>query len=83
MVINSCSPDNKLITEATKQRLVNILDMKTEDTQLLQEAIDILHESGSIKYAEDTANRMLKTAWDELEPNLPEGEAKGKISDLS
>jgi len=57
--------------------------MNTEDSALLQEAINILHESGSIKYAEKLAKDMLSKAWEELEPSLPESDGKIKLEELS
>ena len=57
--------------------------MNTEDPTLLQEAIDILHESGSIKYAEKTAKDLLSKAWEELEPSLPPSDGKVKLEELS
>jgi geranylgeranyl pyrophosphate synthase len=55
---------------------VEILDMKTNDDALIKEAIDILHKSGSIKYAEEKAKKLLIEAWEGLEPVLPEGNTK-------
>ena len=69
MVLNSFWSD-KLSTKK-KQRLVEILDMKTLEPTLLQEAIDILHESGSIEYAEKKAKSLLEGAWEDLEKSLP------------
>lgn len=50
MVLNSYDPKNTKISQEEKDRLVEILDMGTEDQVIIQEAIDILHKSGSIEY---------------------------------
>jgi geranylgeranyl pyrophosphate synthase len=50
---------------------------------MLQEAIDILYKSGSIEYAEKMAKDLLTSAWQELEPSLPESEGKIKLDELS
>ena len=50
--------------------------MKTDEPQLLQEAIDILRQSGSIDYAQDKARSMLREAWTLLELQLPTGDPK-------
>jgi len=50
---------------------------------VLQEAIDILHESGSIKYASDLAKSMLEKAWKEVHPTIPECEGKKLMEELS
>lgn len=58
--------------------------MKTEDEKLLQEAIDILYESGSIEYSEKFAKNLLTKAWQDLEPTLLPGcDAKLKLEELS
>ena len=57
MVLNSYW--SQTLNEKQKKRLVKILDLNTTDSILLQEAIDILHESGSIKYSEQLAKDML------------------------
>lgn len=63
--------------------MVHILDLKTQDAELLQEAIDILRQSGSIDYAQDKARTMLREAWSSLEADLPTGDAKQMLKDLS
>jgi len=71
------------ISDADKERLVEILDMKTTEEKLLREAISILRQSGSISYAEDQARIMLGNAWKELAPTLPQGEGKDMLEELS
>ena len=83
MVINSCDPCNKRISDSKKQRLIEILNMRTTDELLLTEAIEILHQSGSITYAQDKAKHILISAWQNLEKSLPSGEGKNKLQDLS
>ena len=81
MVLNSYWSSQ--LSKTKKDRLVEILDMKTLEEKILQEAIDILHESGSVKYAETKARNLLEGAWGELEPSLPEGEGKKMLEELS
>ena len=83
MVLKTYDPANTLVSQEEKDRLVHILDMKTNDDALIQEAIDILHKSGSIKYAEEKAKKMLIEAWEGLEPNLPQGSTKNQLRQLS
>lgn len=45
--------------------------MRTDDENTIREAISILKESGSIKYAHRTAKTMLGEAWVKLENDLP------------
>ena len=79
MVLHSYDPSNDKISQEEKDRLVEILDMKTNDDTLIREAIDILHKSGSIKYAETKAKKLLIDAWEGLEPVLPGGSTKNQL----
>ena len=63
--------------------MLHILNLKTTDSRLLTEAIDILHKSRSIEYAQNTAKDMLSSAWNDLEDSLPTGPGKEKVSALS
>lgn len=53
MVINSVY--GNIISEEQKKRLVEILNMGTEDEGVIKEAISIMKQSGSIKYAHEMA----------------------------
>lgn len=79
MVLHSYDPSNTKISQDEKDRLVEILDMKTNDDTLIMEAIATLHKSGSIKYAEDKAKKLLIEAWEGLEPVLPGGNTKNQL----
>lgn len=79
MVLNTYDPKNENVTQTEKDRLVEILDMKTNDDDLIREAIAILHKSGSIKYAEKKAKKLLVEAWEGLEPVLPECSSKNQL----
>ena len=48
MVLNAYDQKNTNISQEEKDRLVEILDMGTNDDEIIMEAIDILHKSGSI-----------------------------------
>ena len=64
-------------------RLVDILDMHTDDETLLKEAVQILQNEGSIEYAKDIASNKLKAAWDRVEKKLPDCDAKDDLYDMS
>ena len=64
------------ISDEQKARLLEILDMKTEDETLIREAIDIMKESGAIEYAEQRAKTMLEEAWSKVDKSLPDNEGK-------
>lgn len=69
MIINSIYGES--ISDVQKKRLVEILHMRTENEDMIKEAISILAASGSIQYAHHTAKNMLGEAWLSLENNLP------------
>ena len=69
MIINSIYGES--ISEKQKKRLVEILHMRTDNEDMISEAISILKESGSIQYAHHTAKNMLGDAWHDLEDTLP------------
>ena len=45
-----CKSDK--ITNEEKERLLEILDLQTEDEAILKEAVDIIFRSGAIEYSE-------------------------------
>ncbi|KAL4448787.1 hypothetical protein ABPG74_012876 [Tetrahymena malaccensis] len=66
-------------TEEKKQRLFEILCMKTQEQTIVDEAIEIMQQSGSVKYAKHLANQIMEQAWEELDKSLPESESKYKL----
>ena len=61
MVINSYYGD--VLTQEKKDRLIEILNMNTEDEKLIREACALLKESGSIEYAQNFSRQMIADAW--------------------
>jgi len=83
MVLNAYDPKNKNVSAEEKERLVEILDMGTNDDDLIMEAIDILKKSGSIDYGFKMSKDMLNDAWRGLAPVLPDGKTKDQLRQLS
>ena len=52
------------------KRLLEILDMHTSDKKMVDEAISILRDAGSIEYAKGFAANVVRSAWKEAEPFL-------------
>ena len=69
--------------DTTSERLSHILNLKTNDENLLKEAIQILIKNGSVEYAKDRAAKMMNQAWKELAPVIPNGRPKDNIEQLS
>jgi len=78
MVIHSVNKKDK-----SSERLNHILGLNTNDEELLKEAIRILIDNGSVKYAKDRASNLMEEAWRDLSKILPEGKAKGNIEQMS
>jgi geranylgeranyl pyrophosphate synthase len=79
MVLNAYEPKNTNVTREEKDRLVEILDMGTNDDDLIMEAIGILRKSGSIDYGFAKSKQMLNDAWTGLAPHLPDGKTKDQL----
>jgi geranylgeranyl pyrophosphate synthase len=75
MVIHSMNTGPKEKTE----RLNDILNSRTSDRKVIQEAIDILKSTGSMEYSLGVARDIISKAWANIEPLLPENAAKAKL----
>jgi geranylgeranyl diphosphate synthase type I len=62
-----------------RKRLLEILRMHTKDRKLIKEAIKIIEKYGSVQYSKEFARKMVKDAWRDVEPLLPESAAKKKL----
>jgi geranylgeranyl pyrophosphate synthase len=51
----------------------------TNDQTLINEAIQIMVDAGSLDYARDVAKKIVTEAWKDVESILPESEAKHKL----
>lgn len=63
-------------TPENKARLIEIMSSKTEDPEILAEAVDLLQASGSIDYARDYAEQLTEKAKANLEQILPDSPAR-------
>jgi len=75
MVIHSLSTSS----EEMKKRLLEILDSKTDSQEIINEAIDIIKASDSIVFSSNMAKDIIRTAWQNIAPLLPENKAKEKL----
>ena len=66
-----------LSLEKTKRdRLVKILNSHTKEKKIIEEAINLIKETGSIEISRETANKIVLESWKEIERDLEESEAK-------
>jgi len=75
MVIHTIKEAN----EQDRKRLIEILRMHTREKELKQEAINIIKKYDSIEYSKDVARKLVKEAWEELNPLLNDSDAKQKL----
>ena len=66
-------------TPEDRERLIQILNMHTDDQALIQEAIQIMKKYGSIEYARRRARSLVEESWREVEPLLPPSRAKSLL----
>ncbi|MCX8153287.1 MAG: polyprenyl synthetase family protein [Candidatus Bathyarchaeota archaeon] len=62
-----------------RQRLIQILNMHTSDQALRNEAIALMQKYGAIDYVKQTAERIVKESWNEVDKLLPASAAKEKL----
>jgi len=75
MVIHSLTAG----TPEQSSRLVEILNSKTNDPVVINEAIAIMKATDSLTYARGVAKDIIEKAWADIEPLLPDNVAKGKL----
>jgi len=61
------------------KRLKEILNMHTDNQSLRDEAIGIMKKCGSLQYAKGFARDLVKSAWEDVDKLLKEGDAKEKL----
>lgn len=54
LVIHACNN----VSKPKRERLLDILGMRTQDQELIQEAIEIIKSAGSIEYSLEKANTL-------------------------
>jgi geranylgeranyl pyrophosphate synthase len=62
-----------------KKRLMKILNMHTTDQKLIEDAIQIMEKNGSINYAKQYAQNIVRESWNDMDKLLSLSEAKNKL----
>jgi geranylgeranyl pyrophosphate synthase len=62
-----------------RRRLLEILNMHTQDQKLRNEAINLMKRYHSIEYVKETAQNMVKESWEAVEGSLMPSDAKEKM----
>lgn len=68
-----------LTHSAQSSRLLEILEMRTADSALLEEAVGIMEDAGSIQYASDYATELVSNAKTDLGLTLAPSKAKNML----
>lgn len=63
-------------TESEKARLIELLNMHTNERALINEAISIIKKYGSVEYAATRAQELVKEAWKDVDSVLTESKSK-------
>jgi len=69
--------------ENDRKRLREILQMRTKEPKLIQEAIELIKKTHSLEYAKDLGNNLIKDAWREVDKILPDNQGKTKLKLLA
>lgn len=69
----------EVASDDDKKRLIEILDLHTENNAEIKEALEIINKYDGINYARITAEKMVEKAWSELDTVLPESNAKSML----
>lgn len=64
------------LDKTKRDRLIKILNSHTKEKKLIDEAINLIKETGAIELSRDTANKMVIESWNEINRELKESEAK-------
>ncbi|MCW4021068.1 MAG: polyprenyl synthetase family protein, partial [Candidatus Bathyarchaeota archaeon] len=79
MVIHAlCKADR-----SDREELMRILGMHTSEESLRKKAINIIKKYGAIEYARNSAAKMVRESWSEVDKILPPSEAKKKLGMLA
>jgi geranylgeranyl pyrophosphate synthase len=65
--------------EEDKERLIEILEMHTNDQNLRNEAISIIKRYGAIEYSKEKARKMILEAWNGVDKVIKPSPAKEKL----
>lgn len=66
-------------SEEKAKRLEEILNSHPEDQAIIDEAIDIIKENGSIEFAQQRGRDLIKSAWEDVAGVLDDSPAKDKL----
>lgn len=64
------------LKDEKRKKLITILNSHTKDKKKINEAIDLIQESGAIEFSRDTANRIVTESWKEIDKEIEDSDAK-------
>jgi len=66
-----------------RARLKEILSLHTSEAPLIQEALSILERCGALSFAGDRAEQIVRAAYAEASPLIPEDPPKDRIEQFA
>ncbi|KPJ56587.1 hypothetical protein AMJ49_04535 [Parcubacteria bacterium DG_74_2] len=69
-------------SEQDKKRLIEILDMHTDNNDLKKEAIEIINKYDSVNYAKKIASHIIEQSWLEAKELLTDSPAKNRLKEF-
>ncbi|EQD44955.1 Polyprenyl synthetase [mine drainage metagenome] len=66
-----------------RERLIKILREHTTDRKLIDEAIGLIEKSGAIEHSRELQEKIIKTAWSNVDKKLPDSDAKAHLKALA
>jgi len=64
-------------------RLIQILNLHTDDIGLIKEAIELIESTDAIDFAKEKAKNLVENSWTKLENLIPDNEGKKKLKLLA
>lgn len=64
------------LSKEKKDRLIKILNSHTTDKKSIEEAINLIKESGAIELSKGVANKLVIESWNQIDSELKDSEAK-------
>ncbi len=73
----------KIADAKDRKRLITILNMHTSDQNLREEAMAIMRKCGSVEYARQLAEQIVRESWEEVNECLPTSDGKRKLQQFA
>lgn len=73
----------KTLEKEKAKRLKEIINLRTSDIKLINEAISLIKESGFIEYAKSLSKQLVSKAWEQIDKIIEDSTAKKNLKALA